>query len=37
MARIQKAYRTKPIAEPEATPAPSKKTAKPQRAAKGKR
>jgi hypothetical protein len=37
MARIHKAYRTKPIAEPEATPAPSKKTAKPQRAAKGKR
>jgi hypothetical protein len=35
MARIHKAYRTKP-AEPQ-EPAPSKKTAKPQRAAKGKR
>jgi hypothetical protein len=31
MARIHKAYRTKPIAEPEATPAPSK-TAKSARA-----
>jgi hypothetical protein len=32
MARIQKAYRTKPIAEPEAAPAQSKKPAKAARA-----